>query len=134
MTWLVYTVLLGLVPIVIRILVASFVSGENVPFFSAADFISLGMVMQISLLTEIRYHDSADAWWKKIFIGFSIFAIMMYAVMVAFTLLSEVVDRINKESVFIVCMSMPVVSFALCWALYDRVAYLSVATEEVAND
>lgn len=90
--------------------------------------------MQISLLTEIRYHESSDAWWKQIIVGVSIFAIVIYAAMFAFTLLSEVFKNINSEAVLFVCLGMSIISFALCWALYDRVAHFSSEVEELIND
>jgi hypothetical protein len=128
-TWLVYTVLLGMVPIFIRILVACLLKSGTVDFFSPSDFISLGMVMQISLLTEIRYHEASDAWWKKIIVGVSVLAIVLYPAMFAFTLLSEVIKDINVTAILIVSIIMSVISFGLCWTLLDRVSHFPVAQE-----
>ncbi|MCK1794293.1 hypothetical protein [Pseudomonas violetae] len=128
--WLIYTVLFGMVPIFIRIFVACMVNGDKVPLISAADFISLGIVMQISILAEIRYNESSQAGWKQALIGISVLAIIFYAALFAFALLGEVNPDINQNAVLGMSILMSLGSFLLCWAVYDRIIHSSTSVEE----
>lgn len=121
--WLIYTVLFGMVPILIRLFVASLVNGDKISWVSASDFISLGIVMQISILAEIRYNESSGSAWKSAIIGISVLAIIFYAALFAFALLGEVNMDINQLAVLSMSILMSICSFLLCWAVYDRVIH-----------
>lgn len=122
-TWLLYTVLFGMVPILIRILIASVMSDGTVTLLSPSDFISLGIVLQVSLLNEVRYHDALDVSWRHRIVGLSTFIILFYAALYAVVLLAESVRQINLSSVLNVSIALSVGSFGLCWIVYDRMTY-----------
>lgn len=130
--WLIYTVLFGMVPIFIRVFVASLVNGDKIAWVSASDFISLGIVMQISILAEIRYTESSESGWKSAITGISALAIIFYAALFAFALLGEVNQDINKGAVLSMSMLMAFGSFLLCWAVYDRVIHSTTAVGDSA--
>ena len=130
--WLIYTVLFGMVPILIRLFVASLVNGDKIAWVSASDFISLGIVMQISILAEIRYTESGESGWKSARIGISALAVIFYAALFAFALLGEVNADINKSAVLSMSILMSIGSFMLCWAVYDRVIHSSTTVGEAA--
>lgn len=119
--WLIYTVLFGMVPILIRLFVASLVNGEKIAWVSASDFISLGIVMQISILAEIRYTEANGSGWKSALTGISVLAVIFYAALFAFALLGEVNQDINKSALLSISVVMSGCSFLLCWTVYDRV-------------
>lgn len=127
--WLIYTVLFGMVPILIRLFVASLVNGEKIPWVSASDFISLGIVMQISILAEIRYTESRESGWKSAVTGISALAVIFYAALFAFALLGEVNQDINKGAVLSMSVVMSGCSFLLCWTVYDRIVHASSTVE-----
>lgn len=130
--WLIYTVLFGMVPILIRLFVASLVNGDKIAWVSASDFISLGIVMQISILAEIRYTESGESGWKSAITGISALAVIFYAALFAFALLGEVNADINKSAVLSMSILMSIGSFMLCWAVYDRVIHSSTTVGEAA--
>lgn len=130
--WLIYTVLFGMVPILIRLFVASLVNGDKIAWVSAADFISLGIVIQISILAEIRYTESGESGWKSAITGISVLAVFFYAALFAFALFGEVNEDVNKSAVLGMSILMSVGSFMLCWAVYDRVIHSSVTAGEAA--
>ncbi|QQE82919.1 hypothetical protein [Pseudomonas putida] len=130
--WLIYTVLFGMVPIFMRLLAAGLVNGGKIPLITASDFISLGIVLHISLLAEIRYNDTEEAGWKKQIAGISVLAVVFYAVMYVFSLLSDVFNDVNARFVLIASIGMAIGSFAMCLAVYDRLTYVPAHTKEVA--
>jgi len=121
-----------MVPILIRLFVASLVNGDKIAWVSASDFISLGIVMQISILAEIRYTESSESGWKSAITGISALAVIFYAALFAFALLGEVNSDINKSAVLSMSILMSIGSFMLCWAVYDRIIHSSATVGEAA--
>jgi len=132
MLWLIYTVLFGMVPIFMRLLASGLVNGGKIPWIAASDIISLGIVLHISLLAEIRYSDTEEAAWKKQVAGISVLAVAFYAVMYVFSLLAEVYKDIDSFFVLMTSVGMAICSFAMCWAVYDRLTYVPSKKVEVA--
>lgn len=121
--WLLYTVLFGMVPIFIRFLISSVMNVGVVALFSPADFISFGIVLQISLLNEVRYHDAQDVSWRHRIVGLSTFIVLFYAALYAAALLAESVQQVNISSVLNISVALCIGSFVLCWCVYDRMTY-----------
>ncbi|WP_141232650.1 hypothetical protein [Pseudomonas sp. Irchel 3H7] len=109
------------------------INGDKVPLFSASDLISLGIVIQISILAEIRYNEEHEVEWKKAAVGLSVLAVIFYAVLYAFSLLADVYQDINSKAILVASAVMAFGSFAICWAVFDRVTYLSAVTQEVSG-
>lgn len=126
--WLIYTVLFGMAPIFLRLLVGLLVVGEkNVPCFSAPDFIAFGIVLQVSIFNEIRYHDLSDADWKHRMMGVSALFMLLYSGLYVMLLISEVFDGINLSAVLYSAVISSGVSFLLCLSFYDRMSRSSDA-------
>ncbi|MCF5747427.1 MULTISPECIES: hypothetical protein [Pseudomonas syringae group] len=130
-SWLIYTVLFGMVPIFMRIIAYMLVNDSKIPMFSASDFISLGIVLHVSLMAETRYNDSQESDWKKSIVGISVLAVLFYAVLYIFSMLSDIYDNINMSFVFWAPVVMAVCSFAMSWAVYDRLTYMPALPKEV---
>ncbi|MEE5107955.1 hypothetical protein V2J92_25750 [Pseudomonas alliivorans] len=130
MKWLVFTALFGLVPVFMRLLVASLVGGDNsIEAFATSDFISFGIVLQVSVFNEIRYHDLSDVEWKHRMMGVSSFFMLMYAALYVVLLFSEVLKGIQVDALFWVAVGGSFVSFLLCFVSYDRMAVASAFQE-----
>ena len=121
--WLIYTVLFGMAPIFLRLLVGLFVSGDkSVPYFSASDFIAFGIVLQVSIFNEIRYYELSDADWKHRMMGVSALFMVLYSGLYVLLLMSEVFDGVNVRAVLYSAIVSSVVSFLLCLCFYDRMS------------
>lgn len=127
--WLIYTVIFGMAPILIRLVVSVFVvtgeGGEGIASFAASDFIALGIVLQVSIFNEIRYHDLTDIEWKHRMMGVSALFMLVYSSLYVLLLLSEVFSRININALLYASMGFSVVSLLLCWVFYDRMTAAS---------
>lgn len=119
--WLVFTVLFGLIPILLRLLVSALISGEeHVAALAPADFIAFGIVLQVSIFNEMKYHDLNDVLWKQLMSGFSTLLILIYGTLYVLALLAEIFHSINLTAILCISTTLSLVSFLLCLTVYDR--------------
>ena len=91
--WLIYTVLVGLIPIVSRLLIWALTKAGAVEAFSASDFIAFGLILHISNINEIEHSNSANPRWKTIQNGTSIMFIVFYSAIYPLNLVGrEIID------------------------------------------
>jgi hypothetical protein len=123
--WLIYTVMVGLIPIVSRLFAWFLTSKGIVKIFSASDFVAFGLILHISNINEIENVQSLDPTWRTIQNGISIVFICFYSVLYAFNLISEG-SPIVKSSVLTGCSALlSLVSFVLSYTVYDRLSKMS---------
>lgn len=121
--WLIYTVLFGMVPIVFRLIVSTLIEGEvGLPRFAPSDFIAFGIVLQVSIFNEIKYHDLDDAEWKHRMMGMSAFFMLLYSGLYILMLVSEGLKGVKVELILHSSMICCAVSLLLCYVFYDRMS------------
>lgn len=87
--WLIHTLLVGLIPILTRLLIwAATTSGKLAPF-TAADFITLGLVVHVSILNEMEHLLIRQQALKALLSGISILLITLYGTLYALTALAD---------------------------------------------
>ena len=124
--WLMYTVLVGLIPVFSRILVWIISQNRNLELFNAADFVVFGLILHISNINEIAHFNEREQSWKIIQNGVSIAFIAMYSILLASYLLDQTqTDLINKESVRYISMGLCGISFLLSFSVYNRLSKLT---------
>lgn len=123
--WFMYTVLVGLIPILLR-LIMHFVTNANIEMFSASDFIAFGLILHISNINELEHYTKVkDKSWKTIQNGLSIIFIVFYGLFFALTLLSEVNPAsIDYDRVKELTMILSLVSFIISFMVYYRLRKL----------
>lgn len=122
--WLIYTVLVGLIPILSRLIVWLVTIEGSVSLLSPSDFVAFGLILHISNINEIEHFAGIEKAWKTAQNGISIAFIAFYSVLFALTLVGENIVDINAISVCTVVLS--VVSFLISYSVYDRVSKISV--------
>lgn len=121
--WLIYTVAFGMVPILMRLLVGCFVPDDSgLVWLSASDFISFGIVLQVSIFNEMRYHDAKDLEWKHRMLGVSAFLMVFYAALYVILLFSEVYTDLDVDALRYSSMASSCISLLLCFVFYDRMS------------
>jgi len=124
--WLIYTVLVGLIPIILRILVWLVSQSKEMILFNASDFVAFGLIMHISNINEIEHFNSNNNSWKTIQNGISVLFIAFYSVLLAANLLGQSNPGIiNNEVIKYISISLSFVSFMLSFSIYHRVSKLS---------
>ena len=121
--WLIYTVLVGLIPILSRLLVYAVTQAGTIDLFNASDFVAFGLVLHISNINEIEHLTSMGRSWKTIQNGTSIAFISFYSVLFALTLLGNIPGSVIRIYVITYCaMALNVVSFLLSFSVYYKVS------------
>lgn len=119
--WLAYTVLVGLIPILSRLLVWAISSENVVPAFSAADFVAFGLVLHISNINELEHISSQNKSWKTLQNGISVIFIALYSVVFAVLLLAENSPKlIDPKSLLYCVIALATTSMLLSLSVLHR--------------
>lgn len=130
--WLIYTVLVGIIPALLRMLIWFISQDQTMDIFNASDFVAFGLILHISNINEIEHFNDHEKSWKTIQNGFSIAFISFYSVLFACYLLGQSnPGLINFESIKYLSMVLSFVSFLLSLSVYNRISKL---VEERQND
>lgn len=117
MTWLFYTCLLGLVPVICRAVVWVVVNNQIEPI-EAVDLVVFGLVIHSANINEVNRIYGADRAWKTLHNGTSTFFLMIYSLFL-FGLISEG-REVNSYYILVISAIMGVVSVLLSWAVIRR--------------
>lgn len=122
--WLIYTVGVGLIPILSRLIVWLVTKEGSVNLFSPSDFVAFGLVLHISNINEIEHFSGIEKEWKTAQNGISIAFIAFYSVLFALTLLGEIIVDVNSITICTIVLS--IVSFLISYSVFDRVSKTDV--------
>ena len=127
--WLIYTVLVGLIPVLSRALIWFISQNRTMAFFNAADFVAFGLILHISNINEIEHFDDPEKSWKTMHNGISIAFISFYSVLFACSLLSESnPGLINVGAMKYAAIALSLTSFGISYSVYRRIAKLRQGT------
>ena len=124
--WLMYTVLVGLIPIIFRMCVWALSETRNTNFLSTADFVLFGLILHISIVNELEHFDYENKSWKTVYIGLSIVLIAFYGLLYAIDLLGTSNPGLVREGlVTYACLFVNGVSFFLGVTVLHRISKLA---------
>lgn len=130
--WLIYTVLVGLIPIISRFLVWGVTESGIVNLLAASDFIAFGLILHISNINEIEHLSDSDKSWKTIQNGTSILFIALYSVLFCLTMLSEGISGFVDSQVIKLCVIvLALISFFISFSVFHRIT--NIQRSEVAQ-
>ena len=119
--WLIYTVLVALIPAVARMVVWLISQNPDTSLFSAADFIIFGLVLHISNINELEHFNERERSWKTIQNGASVFLIFLYSILLTAYLFGEANHGLlNYESLKYISISLGVGSFLISLSVYNE--------------
>lgn len=123
--WLIYTVLVGVIPALLRILIWLISQDRTMDIFNASDFVAFGLILHISNINEIEHFNDHEKSWKTIQNGISIGFISLYSVLFTAYLLGQSnPGLIRGETIKYISMVSSLVSFLLSFSVYNRVSKL----------
>ncbi len=121
--WLIYTVLVGLIPVFLRLLIWTVLQKRTMDFLNAADFVAFGLILHISNINEIEHFNDPEKSWKTLHNGISIAFISFYSVLFACSLLGESnPGLINVRSITYFSIGLSFISFLISFIVYDRIS------------
>ena len=128
--WLTYTVLVGLIPVLLRMLWWSVSQERSMGLFNAVDFIVFGLIMHISNINEVEHFNDTAKSWKTGQNGISIAFISFYSSLFAAHLFGESHPAlIDDKAIVVLSMILGLVSLTLSYTVYHRVSKF----DEVSN-
>lgn len=128
--WLIYTVLVGLIPILSRFLIWGVTETGVVSLIAASDFIAFGLILHISNINEIEHLSDDEKSWKTIQNGTSIAFIAFYSVLLALIMVSEGVPSFIDTDIIKKCtISLALISFAISFSVFHRISKIAIQKE-----
>ncbi|PHR53579.1 MAG: hypothetical protein COA44_15250 [Arcobacter sp.] len=125
--WLIYTVLVGLIPILSRILVWGVTEPGVVSLITASDFIAFGLILHISNINEIEHLSDDEKSWKTIQNGTSIVFIAFYSVLFALIMVSEGVPSfINADIIKKCTIGLALISLTISFSVFHRISKIAI--------
>lgn len=118
--WLIYTVLVGLIPILSRLMVWVVTKEGSIDLLSPSDFVAFGLVLHISNINEIEHFSDVEQEWKTSQNGISITFIAFYSVLFALTLVGKTI--VDVQAITICTIILSAVSFLISYSVYDRIS------------
>ena len=89
--WLIYTVVLGLTPGLIRLLLASLATAQAaVPWIANADVVGFGLVVVITNINGLENAEGIEAAWKTMQLGLSLLLLICFATLSAASCFTEI--------------------------------------------
>ena len=121
--WLIYTVLVGLIPVILRALIWFISQNRTMDFFNAADFVAFGLILHISNINQIEHFKDRENSWKTIQNGASIAFISFYSVLFACSLLGQSnPGLINGSAITSLSIGLSCISFLISFSVYNRIS------------
>ena len=130
--WLIYTVLVGLIPVLSRVLIWFISQNRTMDICNASDFVAFGLILHISNINEIEHFNDSEKSWKTIQNGLSIAFISFYSVLFAADLLGQSnPGLIDIGAMKYVSIVLSLTSFGISLSIYHRISKL---VKERSND
>lgn len=123
--WLIYTVVIGLVPFLIRTLIVLFSKDGTIDYWlNETDFIIFGLVLNLTNINELEDKEFSedDKLWKTINIGLSVVFITLFAAIFMFITYADFKSDpdINTFTIKTSSILLSVVSFLFSYSIYNR--------------
>ncbi|SET65218.1 hypothetical protein SAMN05216326_15214 [Nitrosomonas marina] len=120
--WLVYTVLIGLIPVFSRFLVWLVTNDTNMELMVSADLVTFGLILHVSNINEIEHltFEDHDRNWKTVQNGLSIIFIVFYSLLFALTLIDD--GLVDLDALKLCTQILAVISFMISYSVYDRIS------------
>lgn len=126
--WIAYTVLVGLIPIFLRLLIWLVTKEGSIEAFSPQDFIAFGLVLHISNINEVEHIISADGSWKTVQNSVSSFFITIHGALFCLTLIGG--DAIDQQAIMYGVVLISLASLSISYSLFKRIEKLPLGQAE----
>lgn len=126
--WLIYTVLIGMIPFLVRSFIALFDKTGTIDYWiNETDFIVLGLVLNLTNINELEDKDFKDKIWKTRNIGYSVVSIALFSAIFAIVTYSDFKTNpdLDKFTVKACSIALALVSFIFSYSIYNRLNKIS---------
>jgi hypothetical protein len=126
--WFIYTVIIGIIPFFIRSLIVLFDKmGDLNYWLNPVDFITFGLVLNLTNINELEDKNLKDKLWRSKNIGFSIIQIIIFSAIFAILSYSEFKANPDLDLATVKACSilLAFISFLFSYTIYNRLNNLS---------
>ena len=124
--WLAYTFLVGLIPVLTRLLTWTTTTSGTVNPLAAPDFVAFGLVLHVSIINELEHLPAKERDWKTIQNGTSLIFIALYSALYAVTIIGEKSANLIDATVMLrSSIAFASVSSLLSLAVFHRLSKLN---------
>ena len=129
--WFVYTVLLAMTPILMRLLMALLVTSKTqFRWLSESDVATFGLILIITNISALETATNIEEAWKTKSIGFSLLLIVVFATLFAITCFQELQQGVfERHYVLWANITLSLASVAYSYSIWNRIA-ASLTSEE----
>ena len=121
--WLIYTVLVGLIPVFLRLLIWTVLQNRTMDFLNAADFVAFGLILHISNINEIEHLNDPEKSWKTRHNGISIVFIVLYGALFTCSLFDQSnPGLIDARALKYAAIVLSLASFGISYSIYHKIS------------
>ena len=133
--WFVYTVLLAMTPILMRLLMALLVTSKTqFRWLSESDVATFGLILIITNISALETATNIEEAWKTKSIGFSLLLIVVFATLFAITCFQELQQGVfERHYVLWANITLSLASVAYSYSIWNRIA-ASLTSEELRDE
>ena len=123
--WLIYTVLVGLIPVFLRFLIWSVLQHRTMDILNASDFVAFGLILHISNINQIEHFNDREKSWKTAHNGFSILFIVLYGGLFTCSLFEQSnPGLIDVDTLKYAAIILSLTSLGISYSVYHRLSKL----------
>lgn len=120
--WLIYTVLVALLPIFSRFFIW-LVMKTPIDLFNTSDFIGFGLIMHISIINQVEHRMNEEKSWKTIQNGISVSFIAFYSILFSLNIISNSISKSFDINTIKYCsMILSLISFFISFSVFHRMS------------
>jgi ABC-type thiamin/hydroxymethylpyrimidine transport system permease subunit len=121
--WLIFTVLIGLIPFIMRSLVFLITNDLSPTYIiNEIDLVAFGLVLNVSNISEMDGSTTVTAEWKLIRIGVSLVSVVLFAGFLMATYIAELpgTSVFNREAIRWGSVILTFASFLFSYSIFKR--------------
>jgi len=119
--WLAYTFLVGLIPVLMRLLAWAVTTSGSLEPFATQDLVAFGLVLHASIINELEHAHLRDRGWKSVQNGTAILFVTLYGALYTLTMIGEQVGGlVNTKYILNVSGLLAFASALLCLATFHH--------------
>ena len=135
--WLIYTVLMGLMPIICKLFLIIFLIDKQWSIvFNELDFAAFGLVLSVSNLNELQTDISENFQenWHIWSIGLSIILIIFFAIIFAISALTDISSMTSNKLFNRTSLKFGAIFLAVCSFFYSQMIFNKVNLKSIKNN
>jgi hypothetical protein len=121
--WLIYTVLIGLIPFLVRLMIYLVSKNINTSYIlNEIDMIAFGLVLNVSNITELDGNNTISDKWRMINMGLSVFLVILFTAFLGISYVADLpgVVIFNKSSIQHLSLGLSIGAFLFSYSIFKR--------------